>query len=77
MYVCSHPQSREIIGSGIQKFEGRFLNALEPNRVELKLPGPYGQFRFDFVAVRADGTAVRLHPSRSRDATILEGRYTD
>ena len=76
-YVCSHPHAREIIGSGVVSFEGRFLLGLEPNRAQLALPPPYGDHRFDFVAVRADGTACRLHPGRAADAVPIVGLLKD
>ena len=76
-YICSHPKAREIILNGIVRFEGRFLNSLEPNRQVLCLPAPYGEHRFDFVAVRKDGTAARLHPGSRRDAEVVVGRYQD
>ena len=74
-YVCSHPKAREIIGAGIVKFEGRFLHSVEPNHRQLGLPEPYGQKRFDFVALRGDGEACRMHPGCRRDAEIAQGRY--
>jgi len=40
LYICSHPKAREIIGEGVVKFEGRFLNSLEPNHRQLLLPDP-------------------------------------
>jgi len=76
-YVCSHPKAREIISSGIVRFEGRFLNSAEPNRQVLCLPAPYGDYRFDFVAVRKAGSAARLHPGGRRDAEVVVGRYQD
>ena len=76
-YVCSHPHAREIIGSGVVSFEGRFLSGLEPNRAQLALPPPYGHHRFDFVAVRADGTACRLHPGGKADAKPIVGLLKD
>ena len=76
-YLACHPHSREVIGAGVVSFEARFINALEPNRVALKLPGTYGQNRFDFVVRRADGTAVRLHPSEKHDAKPVIGKLAD
>ena len=74
-YVCSHPKAREIIGEGIVRFEGRFLRSVEPNHVQLGLPPPFGQHRFDFIAVRGDGRACRMHPGARRDAEIIVGLY--
>ena len=76
-YICSHPMARKIIHTGITDFEGRFLNGRECNAVQLGLPPPYGQHRFDFVAWRNDGTACRLHPSQKNDALPVEGRLLD
>ena len=60
-YVCSHPQATFIIGlASIVRFEGRFLQAGEPNAHALNLPGPFGKYRFDFVAV------CTLAPKRTR-----------
>ena len=56
-YICSHPKAREIIRAGITHFEGRFLKGHEPNAVQLALPKPYGQNRFDFAVWCNDGTA--------------------
>jgi len=75
LYICSHPKAREIIGEGVVKFEGRFLNSLEPNHRQLLLPEPYGRNRFDFLALRASGEACRMHPGSNRDAEITQGRY--
>ena len=76
-YVCSHPQAREIIHTGITHFEGRFLNVRECNAARLALPAPYGHLRFDFVAWRNDGTACRLHPGGKNDALPVWGRLQD
>ena len=76
-YLANHPQAREIIGAGVVGFEGRFVDALEPNRGTLNLPGVYGQHRFDFVVRRVDGTAMRLHPSEKQDGKPVCGRLED
>ena len=72
-YLACHPYAREIIGEGVVGFDARFLNALEPNRDKLNLPGNFGQHRFDFVVHRVDGTCVRLHPSGRREAKPVVG----
>ena len=72
-YLACHPHAREIIGEGVAGFDARFLNALEPNRDKLNLPGNFGQHRFDFVVHRVDGTAVRLHPSEKFDGKVIIG----
>ena len=76
-YLACHPYAREIIGEGVAGFDARFLNALEPNRDKLNLPGNFGQHRFDFVVHRVDGTAVRLHPSEKQDGKPVFGRLED
>ena len=72
-----------IIGMGVICFEARYLDALEPNRRKMNLPGPgghdglLGQRRFDFVVHRVDGTCVRLHPSGRREAKPVVGDVDD
>ena len=46
---------------------------MEPNRKSLGLPGPFGVWRFDFVGLRTDGAAVRLHPSQGSEAKPIDG----
>ena len=72
-YVCQHAMAQEIVGSGIWKLEGRFINTLEPNRGSMRLPPPFGNQRFDFIALRTDGSAVRMHPSEKADAKPIFG----
>ena len=74
-YLCQHPMAQEIIGSGVWKFECRFLNGWEPNAAKLMLPPPFGQHRFDFVVHRIDGKAVRMHPSAKADAKVIVGDF--
>ena len=76
-YICSTGKAREIIGQGITHFEAGFCNSLEPNRGALRSPPPFGEQRFDFIVVRGDGTACRLHPSKANDATPTIGRLAD
>ncbi len=57
-YICSHRLVQDIIGTGVTRFQARFLSALEPNRESLALPAPYGQHRFDFVVLRTNGSAL-------------------
>ena len=47
----------EFIGPGVVGFQAWFLDAKEPNRESLDLPGRFGDYRFDFVVRRVDGTA--------------------
>ena len=65
-YICSHPLACEIIDVGLIRFIGQFTTDVEPDWETLDLPRLFGSQRFDFVACRANGTACRLHPSRTR-----------
>jgi len=67
-YLSYHPQSQELIGTGVIKFEGRFLNSWDHNM---------HQPRFDFIVHRTDGTAARLHPSRNGPGHIVTGALND
>ena len=71
-YVTSRPDCKEVIGVGIWKFEGRFLAAKDPNAKGLAAPN-----RFDFIAHRVDGSAVRIHPEKVRHGKFCEGRLED
>jgi len=73
-YVCSLPHALTLVGDGVTRFEGRFLNSPEPNARKLLLPEPYGGLRFDFVMHRVDGTCVRLHPSHNSEAQPVTGQ---
>jgi hypothetical protein len=65
-YVANRPpaQIEKVIGEGIVRFEARFLRMMDKNMK---------QYRFDFVALRADGTAVRFHPSSTGDTVPVIG----
>ena len=52
--VSHHPQREKLIGTGVCKFEVRFVNSWDHN---MKQP------RCDFIVHRTCGTAARLHPS--------------
>ena len=71
-YVTSRPDHRQVIGVGIWKFECRFLAAKDPNAKVLPVPN-----RFDFIAHRLDGSAVRLHPERVQHGEATEGQLGD
>ena len=71
-YVTSRPDYEEIIGQGIWKFECRFVNARDPNWKVLPV-----EHRFDFVAHRVDGSAVRLHPEQSYHGKATYGDIND
>ena len=67
-YVSHHAQSRDLIGVGAIGFEIRFINGWDSNM---------GEHRCDFVVLRADGTAARLHPSSKKAGSIVIGRLQD
>ena len=74
-YVRSLPHALTLVGDGVTRFEGRFLNSPEPNARKLLLPEPYRGLRFDVVIVmhRMDGMCVRLHPSHNSEAQPVIG----
>ena len=53
-----------VIGTGVVRFEFRFVNSQDKNQK---------QNRCDFVVIRSDGTAARLHPSQNSDARPVIG----
>ncbi len=59
----SPDQIAMVIGPGTVRFEARFLRMTDQN---LK------QNRFDFVALRADGAAVRFHPKGDTVPVIMD-----
>ena len=63
-YLSHHPQKELLIGTGVIKFEVRFLNGWDQNMM---------QQRCDFVVHRNDGTHARLHPSSSKAGHIVTG----
>ena len=58
----------EVVGPGIVGIQGRFIAPKDPNR---------NQNRFDFIAYRQDGSAVRFHPSSRQDALPVIGHLHD
>ena len=67
-YVAAHPQSADIIGTGITRAHAVFLPGTnDPNRG--------GAPRLDFCFYRTDGTFCRVHPGRRRkeDAQLQFG----
>ena len=71
-YVTSRPDHAQVIGAGIWKFECRFLAARDPNAKILPAPQ-----RFDFIAHRVDGSAVRMHPESRKHGKATEGHLDD
>ena len=56
-YVAAHPQSADIIGTGITRAHAVFLPGTnDPNRA--------GAPRLDFCFYRTDGTFCRVHPGK-------------
>ena len=68
-YVALHPNARAIFRSDVIGFLCEVFPEKEPNAP--KLSGL--TLRVDFVCLRADGSAVRLHPSKGAEAKISEG----
>ena len=67
-YLSHHPQSDELIGAGVVKFEVRFLSTYDRN-----MSAP----RCDFIVHRSDGTAARLHPLSAGPGQIVTGWLGD
>ena len=77
-YIAQRPQdAARIVGCGITKFEFRYLHMMDSNTK---------QRRSDFVAHRADGSGVRLHPCSAgkclletglREAHPVHGKLVD
>lgn len=68
-YLAMHSSARDIFRSEVIGFLCEVFPEREPNAS--KLPGL--TLRADFVCLRADGSAVRLHPSKGAEAKISEG----
>lgn len=68
-YLAMHPSARAIFRSEVIGFLCEVFPEKEPNAS--KLPGM--TLRVDFVCLRADNSAVRLHPSKGAEAKISEG----
>ena len=68
-YLAMHPSAQAIFSSAITGFLCETFPEKEPNAA--KLPGL--NLRTDFVCLRADGSAVRLHPSKGAEAKIAVG----
>ena len=64
-YVCAHPASHDLVGTGIQSFVAEpIAGTRDANR--------RGHPRIDFVVQRVDGWAARIHPGRKprEDAAV-------
>ena len=68
-YLAMHPSARAIFRSDVIGFLCEVFPEKEPNAS--KLLGL--TLRVDFVCLRADDSAVRLHPSKVVEAKISEG----
>ena len=77
-YVCRHQDADTIVGVGVVRFELRFLLTQEPNGQKLLgALGPWAFRRCDFIVHRADGTHVRMHPDRGKEAKVVTGSLND
>ncbi len=63
-YLAWRPDAEALIGSGVWRFEFRFLDAMDSNTRD---------YRADFIIRRTDGTDVRLHPG-AIDAVPVYGQ---
>ena len=68
-HLANHPSARAIFRSAVNGFLCEVFPEKEPNAS--KLCGL--SLRTDFACLRADGSAVRLHPSRCSEAQVSEG----
>ena len=70
-YVCSRPDASELVAGGIQEVWATFLGSVDQNyRLAPHVPVQ----RFDWVLVREDNTAARIHPSSSSHGVAVHGR---
>ena len=79
-YVCRHQDADTVVGFGVIRFELRFLLTREPNGQELLKTGlghPWAFRRCDFIVHRADGTHVRMHPDRLKEAKVVTGNLNE
>ena len=65
-YLAAHPQGAKIFRSPITAFLVQVFPEKDPSRADVGL-------RVDFVVMRQDGSAIRLHPHRSKEAQVTEG----
>ena len=66
MYLAHHPQASEIFRSPITAFRAEVFDEKYPNSGKMGAT----PLRVDFVCIRADGSAVRLHPGKTTEAKI-------
>ena len=64
-YLAAHPEGARIFRSPITAFLAEGFPEKDPSRADVG-------FRVDFVGTRLDGSAVRIHPHRSREAQVTE-----
>ena len=69
-YLAAHAEAENIIGTGVVGFGFLRLEDVHDPSMHPRNFVP----REDFVAVRADGTAVRLHPHAGFEAAPVYGR---
>jgi hypothetical protein len=68
-YLANHKYADVILNSPVTDFFAEAFPEREPNGS--KLVGQC-QLRVDFVCTRVDGTSVRLHPNKAREAIPVE-----
>ena len=68
-YLGKHPDSRSIFRADVVGFLFEVFPEKEPNASKLSDLN----LCVDFVCLRADGTAVWLHPSKAAEATVSQG----
>ena len=61
-HFALHTQAKQIFRTPIQEFAAEVFPEKDPSRAFITL-------RVDFVATRADGSAVRLHPRQAEGST--------
>jgi hypothetical protein len=65
-YLANHPEANKIFRSPITGFFAETFPERDPS-------GRHVGLRVDYVCMRADGSAVRLHPHKDKEAKVVEG----
>ena len=69
-HFALHAQAKQIFRTPIQEFAAEVFPEKDPSRAFITL-------RVDFVATRHDGSAVRLHPPKRKEAHIVASNLSD
>ena len=69
-HFALHTQAKQIFRTPIQEFAAEVFPEKDPSRAFITL-------RVDFVATRHDGSAVRLHPPKRKEAHIVASNLSD